>query len=709
MVCSGNFSDPPSVRCTLSSTPGTTAIHLHELGASHLNRYVEVEVQVVGASSPQILHRKLVYVCEKCGWREVVEVNVDDPQGLALALFDTRKLKPPAGECSERGSHRWVGPIAFEDPVDFITFKVKTPPQVSAEAEVHLTAYLMAKWRPLDGRKLKLGGWVLSRPSKSIKIAGDIVIAALGYEPLSQSWANFKLSAEDVENLKSTFGSIKSYDDALMLVDKAYAPHIVKRAKPKLMAALTVLSPHKATIHEDEEEWVEDTLLRSFMFGDTKTAKTRLLLEAERLGADYVTAETSTRTGLLYTIDYEANPKVLVWGVIPLADREAVALDGLQALNVEEMGQLREALETGHVKVRRALSGDAPARTRILAALNPPRGRTMSDYTFMTDALLDLTPFRDPADLSRWHGCWPFKAGDVPPEDIVEAKMSNGSPERELLRKLVLWAWSLEPSQVHVAPETWAAVKRTAKTFMARYRGHPLVHDGYRHVVLRWACAWAVLTFSVDDRLNLNVKSWHVELAKRLLEDMLEALEAEAWLEFRQGKATTEEELEHLINELSKQPSLKEMLRAVEELELAPVSVLSFKLDLSERTIKEKAKALKGLGLITSGPKGYALTGKGKRVLKVLMERGGVLGQVHLTGGTPEKIPVQQHEVTAWLRNYLAQRPEGVRDIELYAELKRRFGLDPESVLQVVVDDPHIILEQRGPAWLFKLWGVTEV
>jgi len=132
-----------------------------------------------------------------------------------------------------------------------------------------------------------------------------------------------------------------------------------------------------------------------------------------------------------------------------------VAIDSLDQLHSEEIKEMREALESQIVKVRRMVSGKAPARTRITASINvgKERDKAMNTYLYPCQSLKDTYIFQSPPDITRWDIFIPFADEDVPKEKIVGRRAKERPIPKEVFKRHVYWVWSRRPDQIHYTKE----------------------------------------------------------------------------------------------------------------------------------------------------------------------------------------------------------------------------------------------------------------
>jgi len=361
--------------------------------------------------------------------------------------------------------------------------------------------------------------------------------------------------------------------------------------------------------------------LREFLFGDTKTYKSESVKDTcfHFHFGDYVVAESASRAGITYTID--TDKKIIIWGVLVLNDLGYVAIDGMQKMFSEEMGELREALESGRVIVRRSQSGDALARVRITGVANPHK--PMDQYLWPCLALKDIRIFENEPDLTRWDIFLPFATRDVPPEEIAKRSIRERPIPENIFKRHVYWVWSRKPEQIEYTEEAKEEIIKNAEEIMSNYSiaSLPIVHLGFRDTLTRLSVAFACLMHSVDEtHEKLIVKKEHVEKARDFYERMLELLKLREYKLAEEGKLEiSESEFAEIIAELD-----EIALKILDEIKIssATAEALASKLGVSENTIKRRYKVLKRWQLIQSSPKGISLSPRGVLLLRYITSSG---------------------------------------------------------------------------------------
>ena len=586
------------------------------LDAELVGKRVSLNAQIVSEQSQKALPHRLVIRCARCNGEATANLSAPENQGLleAVVFKDREGLRRRAeavlidevgAPCEKKTGHRVV--TEEEGFMDYAVLGVrdlleeveKFDQQVFRSRRVHLVGVKVPA-----SKKVCLHGLVVVDPSTR-----DLCVLADGVEPLETQVAGFQVTPEDRAEWPKWFNG--QLDVAAQVAPDMVGRELVQRAYLLLLHSV----PEIPDIHGQ----IIRGCMRALCFGDTKTYKSMsardLTINHYGLGG-FIMAETSSRTGITYTIDTEN--RAIVWGELPNNDLGLTVIDGLHIMFAEEMKELRETLETQRIIVRRFVSGDALARTRIIGIFNP--NKSMNQYMYPCMAAKDNTAFYDPPDITRWDILLPFGIGDVSGEDVARRVPKKRPVPEELFKRHVYWAWSRRPEHVRYTEEGKGLIVEASIDLMRRYSlsDLPIVHMGVRDVLCRLSVAMAALNHSTDETHTLvMVDMKHVEEALRFYKEMLEALALEVYKTVEEGK-------------LEISPSeFEEIVRDLGEVELAILNsikihskgspALAAELDMSVKTVKRHYKPLRRHGLITTRTKvGVSLTARGVQFLKAL-------------------------------------------------------------------------------------------
>jgi len=592
------------------------------LDAGLVGRRVCLNGQVVSEQSQKALPRSLIIRCNRCSGEAEADLSKPENQGLLEAVvFKDREALHRLAEavlidrvgpqCFRKAMHSVrVEEEGFMDYAvlgvrDLLEEMEKFDQQVYRSRRVHLVGVKVP-----PSKKVTLRGLVVVDPKSR-----DICVLADSVEPLETQVAGFTTTDEDrVEWPKWFNGEVDiSAQVAPDMVGREYVQH----------AHLLVL--HSPPVILDVCGQIIRGCLRSVLFGDTKTYKSMsakdLTIDHYGLGG-FIMAETSSRTGITYTIDTEN--RAIIWGELPLNDLGLAVIDGMHAMFGEEMKELRESLENQRIIVRRCVSGEALARTRVIGILNP--NKPINQYMYPCMAVKDNPAFHDPPDVTRWDIFLPFAKEDVPEEEVASRKPRERPVPEELFKRHVYWAWSRRPEHIRYTDEAKNLIIEASVELMKEYglSSLPIIHLGVRDVLCRLSVATACLNHSTDKTHTLViVKREHVEEALRFYEEMLERLALKAYKLEEEGKLEiSPSEFEEMVGTLTERQLA--ILNSI-KIYCKSSAVLAEELDVSVDTIQRNYKTLRRYSLITTTPRvGVCLTARGVQFLKTL-KRGNIL------------------------------------------------------------------------------------
>lgn len=590
-------------------------IKISDLKADLIGCQVEANVQVVGEATQKALPKTVNLTCKTCGYTETIsfsELNEDEKTVFLGAVVFGKKeglTGLAKDQKCEKGLHRFT-----VRPVDYMDFNVVfvrdlLDPLLKFDSRVYQTrkTYLINQTIPYAKKITIYGRVYLEHSTKNITIIADKA------EPYQDEVRNFEVTEEDKVAWKQYFTD-KEPKEILSQV----APGMVGRSRAQ---ESLLLGLHSVSVIPDVYAQPIRGSLRILFFGDTKTYKSRsgkdLTIDHYGFG-DYVIGESSSRTGITYTID--SDNKALIWGALPLNDLGFFVLDGLQSIHKEEWRETREALESQRVIVRRSLSGEALARDRILAIINPGTRtqRPMNSYLFKCQALMDTYVFSDPADVTRWDLFVPFSSEDVQKGEIAKAKPTERPVPDQVFVRHVFWVWSRRPEHVVYTQDAVREIEKQAEVFMNDFATDsvPIVHLGYREVISRVSVAYAALMHSTDqEHVKIVVKKTHVDHAVKFLKEVAESLDLEVFKLEEEGKRVIlPSEREGIIADLD-----ETSLKILDLVKIHPRNSgeLAEQLDVTTKTVKRKYAVLRKHELIKTTPgQGVSLTARGVNFLR---------------------------------------------------------------------------------------------
>jgi len=429
-------------------------------------------------------------------------------------------------------------------------------PQNCHAARVRPTSYVGVQEvrlipRPDEGEYVVRRGYYLSEGKETLRAGQEyrlearpipdprsqtVVILIRKAEPISGSLAKFTLSEERREQLSRLFQPAPGQTIAAKMeeIHQDLERNVTRIWGRQLVAMAVDLTYHSVIGFRFQGETHRRGWLQTLIIGDTREGKSQI---AERIRDHYglglrISGETASRTGLVYNLQ-ESQGWFLSWGVIPMNDRRLVIIDEFGGLDEEEIALMSDLRSSGIAEVRRVVSAQTPARTRLIFITNPRTGRAIASYTYAVQAI--RTIFSKSEDIARLDLAVAVKAGEVPPE-VMNQHISAMRDVRhvytaDLCRDLVLWAWTRRPEQVIFTPDAEEYILALARAQEGTECDIPLVSAAdFRFKLARVSAAVAARLFSAGgDGDELIVHPAHVEFAAEYMQELYRGLEYEQY------------------------------------------------------------------------------------------------------------------------------------------------------------------------------------
>lgn len=308
-----------------------------------------------------------------------------------------------------------------------------------------------------------------------------------------------EISAEDRKNITD----FSKRPDPLTDLADMFAPEIIGFTSEKKAVILQAVGGVKKTY----ESFSVRGRIHVLLAGDPGKAKSQLLLATKTLLTKSLYLSDSSKAGLTAAISDIGNKRVLVPGILVLANGGLACIDELDKMQKEDREGLHSAMEQGFIaKSKAGLRGIFRAESSVLAAANPVYGRFDVDRDIPEQLKIEST-LLDRFDLIFW---------------IFEKKQSMEQDIRDALQVLRPRK-NMDPAflkkYIHIASRmpvetTEATERRIAEAFASLRSGTPGgVTIGKRslHAIRRLAEA------SARVKLSPVVKDEDVEVAVSLL------------------------------------------------------------------------------------------------------------------------------------------------------------------------------------------------
>jgi predicted transcriptional regulator len=438
---------------------------------------------------------------------------------------------------------------------------------------------------------------------------GEIVLIGEEFKEIESRPAPPKLDEGTRQRLREIS------DMSLKEMRSQIAPDMVGRPLVQESRLLTLLSPLRILDVGGRE--IPGSLIE-VLLGDSTTNKSACAKDTAKTQGfgHFIQAENTTRAGLTYGITERATGGwTLTWGILPRSHGKYIVIDGLEKWNKDAMMELRAVMREQEIRVDRVVHGLRPAALRTTVTLNPRK--PMRQYPFPCMAIQDTDAFSKGPDIARvdlWHV---FSSDDVVKESIASRVEVKRPVDDELFRTLVYWAWSRKSSDIKWLPDAAGVVKKEAAKFMNTYgcSALPIVHPGFRDVLCRVACAFAVLRFSTTDGEDVVVQKGNVDEAVAWLRGMYDTIQLREYKEYaEEGVILTGGEFLGMIIAIGEDGMsiVQFLIKGSQTSEELAKTLGGVEAGYTPKVIRDRYDLLRDQGLIeTRSGKGASLTPKG--------------------------------------------------------------------------------------------------
>jgi hypothetical protein len=267
-----------------------------------------------------------------------------------------------------------------------------------------------------------------------------------------------------------------------------------------------------------------------------KTEATSRLMDHYGLG-ERVECKNASVAGMLGGLQQMGKRWFVSWGVIPTHDRRLVILEEVKGAPVEVIARLTDMRSSGIAEIPKIERRRCHARTRLVFVSNPRSNRSMSQFSFGVEAILELIGGLE--DVRRFDAAIALRRDGISSEMVAleQKRIVPRTYNAELCRRLVMWTWTRKPDDVIVEPsaakETYAATHRMCETYSEFV---PLVDAGtMRLKLMRIGAAMAARTHSLGAHpRQLLVKECHVQVAEHWLRRLYDD-DAMGYAQFSRG------------------------------------------------------------------------------------------------------------------------------------------------------------------------------
>ena len=300
----------------------------------------------------------------------------------------------------------------------------------------------------------------------------------------------------------------------------------------------------------------------ALIIGDTDTGKTTLakaLINHYELGS-YISCETATRTGLLYSIQETGNKWFIVCGTLPLNDGGLCFLDEFMALNMKDRRELTQIRSEGILQISRVRQTLIPCRVRLIYLATP--SKMLSEYGFGILAVNDVFDLQE--DMRRIDIVATMSSADVDKE-IFKKKMEKTIPHiytSDICNALIRFNWSLSENSIKFTNEAINEVYEQVNRLSQMFVDTPILKiEDLRYKIARLGIAVAGRTYNVDENYYLVVEARHIKAVGDLMV-MLYSQPSSGYreLSFIEKSEFSNEQIDRIINEYIQFENKKEFI-----------------------------------------------------------------------------------------------------------------------------------------------------
>lgn len=341
-----------------------------------------------------------------------------------------------------------------------------------------------------------------------------------------------------VKRLKAKRNSIisRNSDFTFDKLDSLFEVQLYDLKIPKVMLLLCGLTVDTLPDREKESESVINNDGRGFcvFYGDGGTAKSSLL-EAYNIrflkdtNGQLMSGETATMVGITGGIDTTSPTGAYITeGALTKANKSILLVDGAQQMS-GFISKMRECFTKGVVIIRKMLSGDLPARTRITMAYN--LRKNMKDYGSYISAMKDIGSSKQEKagalstpDIRRFDMFYPFMFSGK------NHKRKDSATSRDFIsyyRDLLVVAWTVKYEDIIVDSLDFELMDSMVDSLVEKYGSlmdYAILNSTKHITFFKYVVAFAILNGRVqfmDNKVKVVLDNADVRLVHELFEDII--------------------------------------------------------------------------------------------------------------------------------------------------------------------------------------------
>jgi len=294
------------------------------------------------------------------------------------------------------------------------------------------------------------------------------------------------------------------------------------REREVLVVMLTLLSPLQIEFNGSplDRGWIETCFIGDSSQGKSEMPK-RILTFLGTL--NMVSGANTTVAGMVGGVDKHDNTQYISWGVLPNSDKTIVFMDEIEKFdkNSDTFHALREIRTSGRAVISKIRKGTKMCRVRLIASANAEKGRSMDTYRRGCQAICGVM---EGPDARRFDIFQFFFTGDVS-ADVAMQEITDKRIDvsQEMLRTIVLWAWTRDITHIKFTQEVTKEILFRAKALLNKYRPAsvtlPLVTLDVHTKLARITAALAVFNCRTEDFERITPTMEDAVTAYTLLEE----------------------------------------------------------------------------------------------------------------------------------------------------------------------------------------------
>lgn len=329
----------------------------------------------------------------------------------------------------------------------------------------------------------------------------------------------FNPSPEQLEHLKA-YKEMDKSEFISKLADQV--ADIRGRDREALVVMLTLLSPLQIEFNNRplDRGWIESCFIGDSSQGKSELPK-RILSFVGTL--NMVSGANTTAAGMVGGVDKHDNTQYISWGVLPNSDKTIVFMDEVEKLqqNSDAFHALREIRTSGKAVISKIRKGTKICRVRIIASANAEKGKSMDMYKRGCQAIMGIMEGPDARRFDIFQFFFKDDVSvDVSMRESLERKIDIS---QEMLRTVVLWAWTRDITQIKFTQEVTKDILLRARKLSAKFQAAsatiPIITTDAHIKLARITAAMAMVNMRTDDFEKLIPTMADVQMAYTLLDE----------------------------------------------------------------------------------------------------------------------------------------------------------------------------------------------